>query len=541
MSDNHRPLEEERKFEVAPGFTVPDLSPALPSDVRVVPVPTVPLHATYFDTDDLRLARSGASLRYRTGDAQPWTAKLPTEVPGIRLEVSRPAGSGRDEPPEELVALLTRYTRGRPVRPGVLLRTERTVYELRDAADRLLAEVDDDTVAVLDGERVTRTFREIEVERHAGGRKLLTAVARALVAAGARAPESFTAKHVRALGELPPPDFPGVPPLPAKPTAGAVVTAALRADIGRILEHDPLVRLRLPLPDGDTAVHQMRVGCRRLRSDLKTYRALLDKRWAGELREALRPLADALGAVRDAEVLRDRLRRTAAPQDPAPQETVAVDEAALDEAGLDDAALDQVALDEAALARLDEALAQRYDTALAELDAALRGPGYHELLDRLVAAAQTPQLTPTADRKAAKVLPRLAGRPWHDLVLGRDGLSGAGDLSVDAPDEAWHEVRIRAKRARYAVDATVPVLGSKAKKLAKAIGTVQDRLGEHQDAAVAAQTWLELARQAPDDERLAETAGRLAQRERSAIRAVRQGFPAVWARAAEPGLSGWLP
>ncbi len=163
----------------------------------------------------------------------------------------------------------------------MVLRTKRTVYEIRDAADRLLAEVDDDTVAVLDGKKVRQKFREIEVERKAADPELLTGLARALIAAGARAPESFTAKHIRALGELPPADLPVAGALPAKPSAGEVVTAALRADVTRILDHDPLVRLRLPLPDGDTAVHQMRVGCRRLRSDLKTYRALLDRDWAG--------------------------------------------------------------------------------------------------------------------------------------------------------------------------------------------------------------------------------------------------------------------
>ncbi len=55
-----------------------------------------------------------------------------------------------------------------------------------------------------------------------------------------------------------------------------MVTAAIRRDIGRIMAHDPLVRLRVEFDDGDTAVHQMRVGCRRLRSDLRTFQPLLD-------------------------------------------------------------------------------------------------------------------------------------------------------------------------------------------------------------------------------------------------------------------------
>jgi CHAD domain-containing protein len=508
-------LEEERKFEVDPRFAVPDLGPALPSGGRVVAVPAVPLRATYYDTEDLRLARSGASLRFRRGDREPWTAKLPTEVAGVRIEVSRP-GKPTDLP-DDLLALLTRYTRGAAVRPSVLLRTKRTVYELRDPDGRLLAEVDDDTVAVLEDSKVRQRFREVEVERHEGGAKLLGAVARLLVDAGARPPESFVAKHVRALGELPPADFPISTPMPDKPSAGDVVTAAIRADIGRILDHDPLVRLRLPLPDGDTAVHQMRVGCRRLRSDLKTFRALLDPEWTRRLRDEVKWLADLLGAVRDAEVLRARLHDTAA-ADPVAE------------------------LDEASVARIDTELAARYEEALSALDAALRDPRYHALLDSLIDAAREPRLVrQRAKRRADVLLPRLASKPWRALAFGREGASGAGELRSHATDHEWHEVRIRAKRARYAVDAVVPVLPDEARALAKAIGKVQNLLGDHQDAAVAADTWLSIARTDPDDHLLAVTAGRLAERERTTIRGLRHHFPDVWAHAGDPKLSRWLP
>ncbi|MBA3653054.1 MAG: CYTH domain-containing protein, partial [Actinobacteria bacterium] len=44
--------------------------------VVAVPVETQELDATYYDTSDLRLARSGASLRYRTGEGPSrWTVK----------------------------------------------------------------------------------------------------------------------------------------------------------------------------------------------------------------------------------------------------------------------------------------------------------------------------------------------------------------------------------------------------------------------------------------------------------------------------------
>lgn len=507
-------LEEERKYEVDPGFRLPELAGALPNGGQIVPCAPVSLRATYYDTADLRLARAGASLRYRRGDEQPWTVKLPTDIPGIRHEISRPGPAGTI--PAELAGLVTSYARGAALSPATVLRTTRRVYELRGGDGSLLAELDDDTVAVLDGKTVRKRFREIEIERHDGGRKLLDRVGERLRAAGA-ATGTFTPKHVRALGAMGPADL--VRPrgtLSRRASAGEVVTEALRADVGRMLSHDPLVRLRIPLPDGDTAVHQMRVGCRRLRTDLRTFAPLLDTGWVARLRTELGWIAEVLGGARDAEVLRARLRRTA---------------------GLDPLA----PLDDAAVARIDADLAARHEEALTALDAALRADRYLSLLDLLVEAAAAPRLVPAkASRRALELLPRLVGKPWRQLAFGADGVTGAGDLDPVAPDDEWHEVRIRAKRARYAAEAVAGLLGGPAAELARAVTAVQTLLGEHQDAVVAADTWLSIAQSDPDDHTLAVTAGRLVERERAAVRRVRADFPAAWAAANRRRLTDWL-
>jgi hypothetical protein len=70
---------------------------------------------------------------------------------------------------------------------------------------------------------------------------------------------------------------------------------------------------------------------------------------------------------------------------------------------------------------------------------------------------------------------------------------------------------------------------------------VQDLLGEHQDAATAADTWLDIAAASPGDHALAVTAGRLFERERAAIRTVRAEFPEAWRKAAKPRKTAWLP
>jgi CHAD domain-containing protein len=160
----------------------------------------------------------------------------------------------------------------------------------------------------------------------------------------------------------------------------------------------------------------------------------------------------------------------------------------------------------------------------------------------LVTAAASPRLiTSRAIQPARDLLPRLVAKPWRQLAYGSDGVTGAGALDRLAEDDEWHEVRIRAKRARYATEAVAGVLGGPAAALAKALGAVQNLLGEHQDAVIASQTWLAIARSDPDDHALAVTAGRMVERERAVVRVVRDKFPDAWAAANQRKLIEWLP
>ena len=54
-------------------------------------------------------------------------------------------------------------------------------------------------------------------------------------------------------------------------------------------------------------MHKMRVGTRRLRSALATFRPLLDRAVTDPIRDELKWIAGELGGARDAEVLRERL------------------------------------------------------------------------------------------------------------------------------------------------------------------------------------------------------------------------------------------
>ncbi len=509
--------EEELKFAVHGLFALPDLG-AVVDGVRVRALGRRRLLAVYFDTPDLRLARAGVTLRHRTGeDGPPWHLKLPTGAVNVREELGAD-GSADEPPPEELTVLVTAWVRGGTLAPVATLRTDRATYLVeRDgpaggaddgtrAGGTVLAEVVDDTVSVLDGLKVVSRFREVEVERREGDGDLLTRIGEVLAGAGAVGGE-FTPKAIRALGPraAAPPDISApTSPRPMAPAADTV-SFALRATVRRLLEYDVRVRR-----DEADAVHQMRVCCRRLRSDLRTFAPLVDPEWAAPLVEELRWLADALGGPRDAEVLRARLRTTTEADPLAP-------------------------VDAHAVARMDADLAERGERARADLADVMRAARYVALLDRLVDAANAPAMVELSTQPAAYVLPSVVGAAWHSLA------KSVRKLDPDAEDEVWHRARKRAKRARYAAEAASAALGDDAVRLGKAGAKVQNVLGEHQDAAVAAQEWLDLAARHPEDPVLTVTAGRLAERERAAVRAARAAFAAVWSKASRAKVVGWLP
>ncbi|MFF5226573.1 CHAD domain-containing protein [Dactylosporangium sp. NPDC000521] len=448
------------RFTVGDGFTLPDLAGR---DVD----------ATFHDTPDGALARAGVSLR-QNRDAT-WTLLLPRRG----RELHRPAAGAGVVPPDLLDAV-TAFRRDAGL--GAV-RTVRSAIHVSSAAGGVLAEI-----RVLSERGTGRRPRRVEVLRVDGTSEDLARIATALTAAGA-VPDADGAADPR--------QEPGG-------TAGEVLTEALRDGAGRILRHDPFARLRETMPNGDTPVHQMRVGTRRLRSDLQTFQALLDPAWSRPLRAELGRLAGALGGARDIEVMRARLHVTAGSDPLAP-------------------------VDVESVARIDAALAGRQETALSALDEALRSPRYVQLLDALT---RPPRLVGRHGAPAGRVLPGLARKPWRQLVTGADA------LTPELPDDDWHEVRKLAKRARYAFS-WVP--GPEAAALAKRIAKAQKVLGEHQDAATAADTWLFVARFLDRrDHRLAVTAGRLFERERAAVTRARAAFPAVWAAVCEENTTAWL-
>jgi len=197
------PLEREVKLEVAESFDLPDLDGV--AGLRAADRGVHVLEATYWDTDSLDLVRLGYGMRYRTTDgaAGTWTVKGNTTNDGpalVREETDIDGEPGH--PPDAALQLISGDVDASRLRPVASLRTERHIVDLLDAGGARWAEVADDRVAVLDGERVVTTFREVEVEiKGSPDERQLAAVIERLREAGAEQPAP-TSKYVRALHAL---------------------------------------------------------------------------------------------------------------------------------------------------------------------------------------------------------------------------------------------------------------------------------------------------------------------------------------------------
>jgi len=504
-------LEREVKLGAGPAFHLPDLNGVV-DGATVTPPEVVRLETVYHDTPDLRLARWGVSLRHRAGEG--WTLKLPPSPPRgegagegrgqaallERAEITFQGGTKK--PPAAALALVRAYVRTSELVPVARLSTMRRRVRLIGADGSRVAEVVDDEVSVRDGRRVAARFREIEIEVAGaeGNEAIVGPLVERLRAAGAGAPDP-TPKHIRALGPraMEPPE---VAPLPvtAESPARDVIRSVLAEAVAAILRNDPLVRLGTD-PEG---VHQERVATRKLRSHLRTFGPLLEPDWSEPLRSELGWLALALGAVRDREVLLERLRERAR---------------------------SLPASDQRSAAALLHTLGLEIESLRKKLYADLDSTRYIDVLEQLVAAAHSPKCTPEADQPASAMLPPLATGPWRRLR------SAVRQLPEQPTDPELHRIRILAKRARYAAEAVAPVVGPGALAFAKAAAKLQTILGEHQDS-VTAQAWLRAVRVTG---RRAFVAGQLIALEHLAAQKARKDWLKVWSALDRKPMRKWMP
>jgi CHAD domain-containing protein len=465
-------IEQEVKLAAALNFVVPDFSKIVG---RTTSLPAQSLCTTYFDTPDMRLWKCGLTLRHRLGelrDAGKWTLKLPEAGNGRALERTELSwDGGRDRFPEEATRLLYGVTCQATLSPMVELESARRRLVLHDTAGSPLGEIDDDIVTVKSGSRKGFTFRQIElefsfIETDADkGSVTVDAVLNELKEGGAIPDGEQKLSKSLGLGATSKAQSKLAKKGRTFPIA-AVVQSSIAEGLTQLLIND--VRLRLdPLDPPLQAIHQARVASRRLRSDLMTFKPVLNLEWLDRTKNELKWLGEALGQVRDVDVLAERFlddEPAGSPKDRGHAAFTAV-------------------------------LDRQRKAASLDLEGTLRSDRYLKLLKQLHHDADAPPLKVNAsaasriakslalDDSAIDILPSLVRAQWQTL---HQEVRKAGD---HPNAKQMHRIRIASKQLRYAAEAAGPVVGKDARRLAKRAEHLQTILGEHHDAVIA-ENWI---------------------------------------------------
>lgn len=430
--------EIELKLACEPFDQAAILAAAPPGDDEIRPMTSV-----YFDTTDGDLAKAGVSLRVRHSK-------------GVRVQtMKRGGGLAREEHEAEiagdapvatwkpLAKILPKSATLVPVFEVEVTRRQRLV-SFGQAQIELALDVGE----VRAGPRST-PVSELELELKAGEPAALFALALELSAA-APLYLSFTGKADRGLALLEAPSRKPRPALAGDDTAGAAFQAMARAALRQIALHAAQMR-EAPTPE---AVHQVRVGARRLRSALITFAPLFDGEEAGAIKAELKWLAQAFDAARNLQVYADETIAPARGVDP-------------DVRGL-------------------TGLAQTVEGA--RLDAQVRAAQavsldrFRRLMIEALAWVETGAwLSGDKTQKRATAF----GAKQLDKRLRRLERAAAGLETQD--DDQRHQGRIEAKKLRYAVEAFAGVFPAKeGRAFLRSVKALQDSLGRLNDLATAA-------------------------------------------------------
>lgn len=445
------PSEIELKFAL-PTSRVAELAAAIP---QLAAARRRPLSSTYYDTPKGALRRAGLSLRVRRdGDSYVQTVKNAGDRAFTRGEWEAPA-PGPTPSPEAL--------RGTPAAP-VLAKAAQltplyTVEVTRRSADMMEGESRIE-LSLDEGRAKARgseaTFAELELELKAGPRWGLFALARRL-SASADLTLSFTTKAERGASLARPPrsfahKFEPPALTPEMSAAEAFQRSAL-ACLRQIVGNAEQLRHRA----SPEVIHQLRVGLRRLRSLLTSFKSVVTDSRLPAIKAELRWLTGELDAARNLDVLLQGDYRAA----------VAAKE---DVEGVKGLGL-----------RLRNARRMAYVRSAA----AVESERFRRLLIDLLVWIEAGPWTASPAREDARRQPirKFAAREL-DKRRRRIVRRGRDLASLDV--EARHKLRIDAKRLRYAADNFLGLFGHPKRGAAfiACLKQAQDALGDLNDIVV---------------------------------------------------------
>lgn len=429
---------------------------------------TKQLISTYFDTPDFLLRQQGASLRVRMVQGEGWIQTLKGKgsvEAGLhqRDEWETPVRSAlpdlgalrrllKDD--AKWTALLKTRNLSKRLAPLFTTQVDRTTWTIR------LASGEDVEVALDSGkiehEQREQPISEMELELKSGDPAQLFDLALELNSV-ARMRIGSESKSTRGFAMLAPTAPSVVKAMPIVLANDMTVEQAFRQIAQSCVEQiegniDGVIHTTDP-----ESVHQLRVGLRRLRSALRLFRDLAPCPEA--LQEEFRWLAGTLGMTRDWEVMTTSTIPAMAARLPARPELDALLTSSRD-----------IARDKREAAA--EALASgRTTRLLLRFTGWLIGRRWRENASAEQLAGLDARITPFAAALLTK----------RDRKLRHQGKH----LAQLAPAER-HEVRISAKRLRYAIEFFQSLFdGKRVKPCLRALSALQDELGKLNDASVA--------------------------------------------------------
>src|ERR1035437_10331612 len=194
-------------------------------------------------------------------------------------------------------------------------------------------------------------------------------------------------------------------------------------------------------------VHQGRVALRRIRSNLRTFRLVVDPAWSTYLRAESAWYGECLGELRDLFVLRDMLSSNG-----------------------------PLLLDEGDLEPILTIVSQSISGAQTRVAEARGGDRHAGLVEQMNLLWDSPQFTATAEKPAGKLMPTLVLRSWRDVR----GAVFSTKRQPPKPTLLHHPTRSRG--LRYGCETVALVAGDPARRTTRATEVLQGKLGDLHDA-----------------------------------------------------------
>jgi CHAD domain-containing protein len=444
------------------------------------PRSTLQIFDTYLDTDDWRIHRAGFALRIRSesGKSEATLKSLHSAGAEVadRREVSETLANAESESIRQSVGPVgTRVhavSGAHALLPLFEVRTSRQRFAIRreDEAQQLGEIALDETVISRPHGEPQTSMQRVEVECLTGVHEPLQTLVNTLRSDCALEAASDTkySQGLKSVGLAPgtAPEFSPTVVESSMPMAD-VALANLRRYLSAWHLHEPGARLG----DNPEELHDLRLAGRRLEAILRQFRSSLPAAFL-RIRPTLKKVLRALGDARDLDVALSELETFRHELPESDQENAEP---------------------------LKQYLVSERTRARARMLSVLDSVSVQKNLQKLTLLLAAPSAASQQSSATATAMPTLALNGAPDMIRRRyrKVRKDADLLRLNSSAEAYHEVRGRVKKLRYALESVAVIYGKPADEMLRALRRWQEKLGVQQDAAVAGRRLQTLASAPP--------------------------------------------